>query len=416
MLDRTARSLGSANSSFAGQKYEEPAAAVEQLLQDKSYLQRMGITRIGDLTGLDCLDIPVWFASRPNSRGLSVAQGKGLSHRQAQISATMEALESAYAERCEDLVAFEGRPSTVEAFGAKPIEFGKMGGQFNLDEIEERSWKWVRGVSMSNGAAVSAPYEMIGTDFRTKGNWAHDIFTMSSIGLACGHTLEAAICHGICELIENDGSAFGDAFPPAQALNPSIPVEWLSDELLLSLVSKICARGFQVEFFDLSHMKILPVVRARLVPTEKAVNTAYYRPTSGYACRPRFEEAALAALLEAVQTRATDISGARDDIEPAIFDATMIVEARAAAPRSNRGLDRSLELDADNSGSKLELLKDRLLSCGIPDIYVFPLDTIGDGPNPVRVLLPTVDSAFDQGNQRISSRAFVKLLERGAVQ
>src|SRR5690606_30465389 len=62
------------------------------------------ITRCGDITGLDIIGIPVWFATRPNSRALSVSQGKGLTHEQARIGAIMESIEGAVAEQTKELV------------------------------------------------------------------------------------------------------------------------------------------------------------------------------------------------------------------------------------------------------------------------------------------------------------------------
>ncbi|MFB4373309.1 hypothetical protein RAC92_06975, partial [Agrobacterium sp. CR_3] len=40
-------------------------------------LRRFGMTRVGDVTGLDIIGIPVGFAARPNSRRLSVSQLTG---------------------------------------------------------------------------------------------------------------------------------------------------------------------------------------------------------------------------------------------------------------------------------------------------------------------------------------------------
>ncbi|MEH2460156.1 hypothetical protein [Nostoc sp.] len=39
-----------------------------------------GITRIADITGLDCIDIPVAQAIRPNGKAFSASQGKGISY------------------------------------------------------------------------------------------------------------------------------------------------------------------------------------------------------------------------------------------------------------------------------------------------------------------------------------------------
>ncbi|MEV6575650.1 hypothetical protein [Streptomyces sp. NPDC051577] len=40
-------------------------------------LPEFGVTRVADLTGLDCIGLPVWTAIRPASLTLSTSQGKG---------------------------------------------------------------------------------------------------------------------------------------------------------------------------------------------------------------------------------------------------------------------------------------------------------------------------------------------------
>ena len=63
----------------------------ETLARVRPYMARMGITRLGNITGLDRIGIPVAIAVRPNSRSVSVSQGKGLDLAQAMASALMEA-------------------------------------------------------------------------------------------------------------------------------------------------------------------------------------------------------------------------------------------------------------------------------------------------------------------------------------
>src|SRR5438132_13617410 len=72
------------------------AAPDETLARVRPYAARMGITRLGNITGLDHIGIPV--AVRPNSRSVSVSQGKGLELPQAVASALMEAREGFHAE------------------------------------------------------------------------------------------------------------------------------------------------------------------------------------------------------------------------------------------------------------------------------------------------------------------------------
>ena len=73
----------------------------------------MGITRLGDITGLDYIGIPVVVAVRPNSRSVSVSQGKGLDLHQATASALMEAIEGFHAEEVGN-----GRRATYQELAA----------------------------------------------------------------------------------------------------------------------------------------------------------------------------------------------------------------------------------------------------------------------------------------------------------
>ena len=65
----------------------------------QTYAQRLGITRLANLTGLDCIGYPVVAAIRPSSRNLSVHFGKGPTIALAKLSAVMEAAELHYSER-----------------------------------------------------------------------------------------------------------------------------------------------------------------------------------------------------------------------------------------------------------------------------------------------------------------------------
>ena len=59
---------------------------------------RLGITRVGVVTGLDTIGIPVVTVCRPNARSLSVAQGKGVDLLAAKVSGLGESIEAWHAE------------------------------------------------------------------------------------------------------------------------------------------------------------------------------------------------------------------------------------------------------------------------------------------------------------------------------
>src|SRR5437868_5060616 len=59
----------------------------------------LGVTRLANITGLDCIGIPVVVACRPNSCGLATSQDKGVDLIAAKASALMEAAERQQAEQ-----------------------------------------------------------------------------------------------------------------------------------------------------------------------------------------------------------------------------------------------------------------------------------------------------------------------------
>ena len=83
-----------------------------------------GVTRIGEVTHLDRIGLPVFQAVRPMSRSLAVHQGKGRCEADARISAAMEAIEGACAEavqadgpfcRFDDPADISGTPMLIVA-------------------------------------------------------------------------------------------------------------------------------------------------------------------------------------------------------------------------------------------------------------------------------------------------------------
>src|SRR5580765_8183876 len=89
-------------------------------------LEAFRITRCGDITALDVIGIPVWFATRPNSRALSVSQGKGLTHEQARIGAIMESIEGAVAEQTRELVAEFATATEMAARGRRLVPLDRL--------------------------------------------------------------------------------------------------------------------------------------------------------------------------------------------------------------------------------------------------------------------------------------------------
>lgn len=377
--------------------------------RDPEFLRQFGITRVGDITDLDCLGVPVCFAVRPNARGLSVAQGKGLDADQARISAVMEAVEGAVAEDVRRHVICVGSFKEMLSQG-QPVIAPETLGRTDIEAFDPlRDRAWVRGISVRTDRMVLAPFELVGIDYRSDMPWDRSAFHMSSEGLAAAFDPDAAILHALLELVENDASVLIDSFETRRVAPKPV---WITPGItpaLDSLLRHLDGLGLSIEFQDLTTGLGVPVVMASLDRAFSAPSGPGLRRSAGLACRPSAHEAALSALLEAIQSRLTDISGARDDLPPHRF----LADRDSFAPK--RPLpqcalqDRVVPSSLKSERPLWRSLASHLLAAGIDDIYIFALETGVDGLHVVRVLASGLHTV-NPGMQQISTRMLERLI------
>jgi len=136
----------------------------------------------------------------------------------------------------------------------------------------------------------------------------------TSNGMGAHPSREAALLHALLEACERDqlARAFPSGFTPAavrrRLLDPaSLP---RAAPRAARLAARLAARGFTVHLLDATADLGLPCAAAVLVDDALgAVPVA-----AGYACRLGRDAALVAALLEAAQSRLTEIHGAREDV------------------------------------------------------------------------------------------------------
>lgn len=376
-------------------------------------LRRFGITRVGDVTDLDVLGVPVWFATRPNSRGLSVAQGKGLTVEQARVSAIMEAIEGAVAEDTQQHVCDIGSVAEMEERGLNtiPLETLARVDANNLDRHRERAW--VRGRSFRSGNDVLAPFELIGLDFRADFPWDRTTFHMSSEGLAAGFDYDKVALHALLELVENDACFLIDAFETRSVMPSPITLKPAANAKLDSLIRHLADRGLRVRFFNLTTSVGIPVVMASLERSLLTSEGPTVRQAAGVACRLTLHDAALAALLEAIQSRLTAISGARDDLSPAHYQRDCMTFTGGSSGNPVETDRQYREISCDNGQPAWQALVEHLYSAGVDDIYLFSLNTGVSGLHVVRALTSGLN-ATSSGLQQIKSTALERfLVEQG---
>lgn len=378
---------------------------------DAAFLRRFGITRLGDVTGLDVIGVPVWFAARPNSRGLSVSQGKGLTIVQARVSAAMEAIEGAVAEDTQRHVREYGSVRALNLSGRRLLPLDGMARVDPLLLDADRERAWVAGYSVRRNEEVLAPYELIGLDYRADFPWDRQAFQMSSQGLAAGFDYDRAALHALLELVENDACFLVDALATRRLAIRPVGFAPGLDPSLDRLVTVLQKAGLSPRFFDLTSRNGVPVVMATLPRPVHGHDGPGERVVAGVACRLNGFDAAVAALLEAIQSRLTDISGARDDLTPDRYAGDRHVPQQPRAEELPLMMPGGVDLSAQEPAVPVwRRLAGYLFDHGVDDIFVFALDSGDPDIKVVRVLAKGLSVAGGAMN-RFTAAALDRFLQ-----
>lgn len=380
---------------------------------DPAFLEQFGITRVGDLTGLDRIGIPVWFACRPNSRGLSVSQGKGLSHAQARISAVMEAVEGAIAEQTGPLIERTGSIASMRKDGYAIIPLERMQRCRASRIAEDRERSWVQGYCFSSGEAIHAPYELVGLDMRVDSPWDHHSFLMSTIGLAAGASLEQAALHGVCELIENDATTMVDLLGVRASRSRGIDCSRTAHSGLASAISLVEASGMKAGFFEVTGVIPVPVVACFIESPFHSARKEAVGIAAGFACRPFAADAALAALMEAVQSRLTKIAGSREDLSDASYRkgrSRLPEPGGESIPVDELAMTGADALRDDEPGMLRSIIRLLVSSTAADKVYLFPLHQEDPGFTVVRALIPDLETVVPEGVVKLGNHALRRLL------
>jgi YcaO-like protein with predicted kinase domain len=360
----------------------------------------MGITRVANVTGLDTVGIPVVMVSRPNSRSVTVSQGKGIDLPSAKASGLMEAAELYHAETA----TLPLRLATYEElrFKHKVVEIENLprvaGSHFhpNLRIL------WSQGHDLLTGEEVLVPYEMVHTNYTTPLPDGHGCFTASSNGLASGNTLVEAISQGICEVIERDAVALWKVAKKKGVDRRRLDLESVKDPVCRETVAKFERAGLSVAVWDVTSDIDIAVFACLIVPRDET-SIWHGAVAGGYGCHPTREIALLRALTEAAQTRLTVISGLRDDFRAEIYEELLDPQiVRSNRDLIRRSVPRRRFADVPTKNSKTfeaDVLWElwRLRRAGIGRVIVIDLAKAEFGLPVVRVIVPGLEPIVGRG-------------------
>jgi YcaO-like protein with predicted kinase domain len=277
----------------------------------------MGITRIANVTGLDCIGIPVVMVCRPNSRALAVSQGKGLDLDSAKASGLMESIESYHAERVHLPIKFASYNELK--FTHKLIDVQKLPRPKHSRFHDDLSLPWIEGEDLIGGGRCWLPFEAVHTDFRLPPQSGSGAFFHSSNGLASGNDWLEAVSHGICELVERDSTSLWYAKNSEARARTRLDVRSIDDPDCIDLLDRYRRAGVAVAVWETTSDVGLPSFDCLIIER----NLDRIRPLAaafGAGCHVVREVAFLRALTEAAQSRLTSISGSRDDRDRGMYE------------------------------------------------------------------------------------------------
>jgi ribosomal protein S12 methylthiotransferase accessory factor len=262
------------------------------------------------ITGLDVVGIPVVMVCRPNSRSLSVSQGKGVDLVAAKVSGIMEAVEGWHAEN----VLLPLRLATYRELRAVAhvVEIDRLPRPASSVFHPDLTILWIEGTDIISGEEIWVPYECVHLDYRFPGPQGTGCFLASSTGLAAGNHLLEAISHALCEVVERDAIAlWADREAPDREAR-RLDLSTVTDPGCRWLLGEFEAAGAGVTAADLTTDLGLPVLSATVV--DRSTDLLRRLPAAmGFGCHPDQSIALSRALTEAAQARLTLISGTRDD-------------------------------------------------------------------------------------------------------
>lgn len=294
-------------------------------------MKHAGITRVANVTGLDNIGIPVVVVARPDSRSLSVSQGKGATLPAAKLSGIMESLEQHHAENVTlPLTLATWRALSLRTRVVDVMRLPQASRPFHPDA----RILWTTGRDLADGEAVAVPFEMVHLDMTTPIPEGSGYFPLGSNGLASGQTLDEAIAHSLWELIERDALAlFYRRTPLEQALR-RVRVDSVDDPACRALLQRFAAADVGVALWDMTSDVSVPAficsISEKQLEPLRPIGTA-----RGYGCHPNRAVALRRALTEAAQSRLTRITGSRDDVLPSDLEA---VRSNAVVERQHAHL------------------------------------------------------------------------------
>lgn len=389
----------------------------ETLARVRGLLPVMGITRIANITGLDCIGVPVVVTCRPNSRSLAVSQGKGLDLVAAKVSAVMESIEAYHGEH----IVLPVKLGSYEElrYSHEVVDVEQVPRTSNSLFHPNLPLIWIEGHDLVQGERVWVPYETVHTNYTLALRVGAGAFSATSNGLASGNHLLEAISHAICEVVERDATTLWHLRSAEAQRAGQIDLDTIDDPGCRAVLERFDAAGVATAVWDTTSDVGIPSFLCTITDQQDNPMRLLY-PTAGMGCHPARHVALLRALTEAAQSRLTAIAGSRDDLHRGEYeryrnpDLLRAHRARIAGGSPRRDFRDVPSFEADTFDDDVTWEVERLRAAGIERIVAVDLTRPEFRIPVVRVVIPGLEGVHSLPDYAPGRRAQAFMSREGA--
>lgn len=383
-----------------GSGVHRECSAEETYERVRPHFGRIGITEVVEVSGR--LGIPVYQAVVPHAvDGVDGYWGKGLTPVDARTSAVMEAFErhAAWLPLRPTAIASHAE---LAAAGRAVVPPGDHNLRLADGYRDDRPVYWVGGHDLLHDEPVLVPHAAVAYGASPGAPPCYEVTTTN--GLASGNSVEEAICHTLCEVLERDaltlaevvGDGLGKVLADRGLGGQDRVDEWYPvldpgtlPARVRPLAERFVAAGLRLEVRSITSDLGVPSILA-------SVDAGDGHACTGLGTHPDVEVALTRAITECAQERAgepqlPDPAGQPSTVDKPVDGSCVALSNLPSHP-------------SDDIAADVRFLLDRLRTRGLPRVIAVDLSPPEIPVHVVRVLVPGLESwAID--HSKLGARA-----------